>query len=205
MTSAFTRRRLLATTGATLVAAACTSGDDPDDGQVGDLGTVAHVAGLERLTVETYTTLRGLAVEGRLGALIPPAVTEFVTTATGRHQEHLDTWNRLLIAAGRKEVTAADPRFKPRVEAAVSRLVDIPGLVTLALRIEDHTAQTYLQALPDLTAADVIRATAQMLVVDRQHQAFLRYLLGLPAVGSGTVRDANDFAPADPQASLATW
>ena len=199
------RRRFLAATGATVVATACRSGEGTVDGPPGDLETVAGVAGLERLTVETYTTVRDLAVAGRLGALIPPAVTAFVRAAIGRHQEHLDTWNRFLVAAGRPEVDAADLRFKPRVEAAVSRLLDIPGLVTLALHIEDHTAQTYLEALPGLADAEIIRTAARILVVDQQHQAFLRYLLGLPPAGSGTVRDAADFAPANPRASLATW
>lgn len=199
------RRQFLAATGATLALPACRGGDTNGDGAGGDLDTVATVAGLERLTVETYTTLRALAVEGRLGALIPPAVTEFVTTATGRHQEHLDTWNGILVAGGRRKVDAADAGFKPTVEAAMSRLADIPALITLAVRIEDHTAQTYLQALPGLTDAEVITTAARILVVDQQHQAFLRYLLGLGPVGNGTVRDAADVAPADPKASLVTW
>lgn len=206
MTGRLTRRRFLGATGATLAATACRGGQSPGPGgQPAELHTMDHLAGLERLTVETYTTVRELAVIGRLGALIPPAVVEFVTTATGRHQEHLDAWNRTLAAAGRREVSAADVRFKPRVEAAVARLVDIPGLLTLALRIEDHTARTYLEALPTLATPDAIRTAGQIIVVDEAHQAYLRYLLGLSPVGSGTVRDATDFAPADPQASLSTW
>lgn len=206
MTGRLTRRRFLGATGAALAATACRDGPGGGTtGRPGELDGIDHLAGLERLTVETYTALRELAVVGRLGALIPPAVVEFVTTATGRHQEHLDTWNRTLVAAGRQDVTAADARFKPRVEAAVSRLVDIPGLLTLALRIEDHTSRTYLEALPTLATPDTIRTAGQIVAVDQAHQAYLRYLLGLSPVGSGTVRDATDFAPADPQASLSTW
>lgn len=208
MTAPVTRRGLLAGAGAAaaLAASACTRGETGGaGGRSEELATIDHLAGLERLTVETYTTLRDLAVTGRLGALIPPAVVEFVSTATGRHQEHLDGWNQMLVAAGHDEVTAADLRFKPRVEAAVGRLVDIPGLLALALRIEDHTAQSYLQALPALTTPEAIRTAGQIVVVDEQHQAYLRYVLGLSPVGSGTERDARDLAPADPQASLSTW
>ena len=207
MTAAPTRRHFLAGAGVALAATACTGGGgDAGEGlETPDLATAARAAGLEQLTVDTYTTLRARAVEGRLGAVIPPVVTEFVTTATGRHQEHLDAWSRVLVAAGREEGTAADVALKPRVEAALSRLVDIPGLITLALRMEDHTARTYLQAVPTLTDAGLIRTAAQILVVDQQHQTLLPYLLGLYPVGSGTVRDTTDFAPADPQAALAGW
>ena len=207
MTAAPTRRHFLAGAGVALAATACTGGggDAGERRESPDVATAARAAGLEQLTVDTYTTLRARAVEGRLGAVIPPAVTEFVTTAIGRHQEHLDAWSRVLVAPGREEATAADIALTPRVEAALSRLVDIPGLITLALRMEDHTAQTYLQALPTLTDAAVIRTAAQILVVDQQHQSLLRYLLGLYPVGNGTVRDTTDFAPADPRAALARW
>ena len=207
MTAAMTRRHFLVGTGVAVVASACTGGggDAREGPDTPDLAIAARAAGLERLTVDSYTTLRAWAVEGRLGAVIPPAVTEFVTTATGRHQEHLDAWNRVLVAAGREEGTAAGVAIKPRVEAALSRLVDIPGLITLALHMEDHTAQTYLQAVPTLTDAGVIRTAGQILVVHQQHQSLLRYLLGLYPVGNGTVRDTRDFASADPQVALAGW
>lgn len=205
MTAPFSRRRFLGATGVALLATSCRGGGGEVGGEAGEVEAVARLAGLERLWVETYATLRTLAVEGRLGALIPPAVAEFASTATGRHQQHLDAWNRVLLDAGGDEVETADLGLKPRVETAITRLVDIPGLLTLALRIEDHTARTYLEAIPSLAGAEVVRTAAQILVVDRQHQAFLRYLLGLDPVGSGTVPDGSDFAPADPKASLGRW
>jgi hypothetical protein len=193
------RRRFLAgTAGLAVVGAACSGDDDDGGGGTGDLEVAATAAGLERLAVETYTTLTRLAVDGRLGAVVPPAVTGFTSAATGHHQEHLDTWNRLLTAGRRPAVDAADARLKPQVEGAVTRLVDIPGLVTLALRLEDYAAQTYLRAIPTLTSPDSIRTAAQIAVVDEQHQVILRYLLGLYPVGSGLSRDTIEVAPASP-------
>jgi hypothetical protein len=161
-------------------------------------------ARLEKLLVETYTTARTLATQGRLGALVPPAVATLVNTAVGHHQAHMDAWNKVLTGAGRPAATDADQQLRPTVEAAVARLADIPAVATLGLRLEDYASQTYLRALPTLRSPEVVDLAARILVVDEQHQAVLRSLLGLYPVGSGVSRDSVDFAPADPGPSLIT-
>jgi hypothetical protein len=170
----------------------------------GDLDVAALAAGLEKLVTDTYTAVGTMAMQGRLGALIPGAVAEFVDTARNQHQAHMDAWNKLLTGAGRQAVREPDAQLKPAVDAAAAKLVDVPGAATLALRLEDYACQTYLKVLPALTSPDVIKLAARILVVDHQHQAILRYVLGLVPVGSGLGRDTRDFAPSDPRASLVT-
>lgn len=138
------------------------------------------------------------AVQGRFGAAVAPAVVEFLRTAGRQHMEHLDAWNGLLAGGGRPAVSTPDADLKHRVDAAAGRLTDIPGAATLALRLEDYSARTYLDAIPRLQGQDFVRTAAQIVVVDQQHQAVLRYVLGLYPVGSGVVRDTTDFAPSGP-------
>jgi hypothetical protein len=220
------RRRFLAgstiAAGLTVFAVAC--GDDKKDtassgqssdttlattattaaGANTDLDTAAAAAGLEKLAFDTYTAAGQLATSGKLGAAVPPAVVTFVTTAAKQHQESLDAWNKVLTGAGRAAVTTPTASLKPTVDAAAGKLTDVPGAATLALRLEDYASQTYQKVIPTLKSADAIKLAAQINVVGQQHQAILRYVLGLYPVGSGPAKDTRDFAPADPQPSLIT-
>ncbi|HTJ75739.1 MAG TPA: ferritin-like domain-containing protein [Acidimicrobiales bacterium] len=197
------RRRFLAGTAGLAMAATACSDNKKGTGPSDDLATATMLAGLEKLTLDTYTGIGTSFTQGRLGAALPPAVVEALAVAGRQHGEHLDLWNRMLTAAGRAAITGADTALKPAVDQAVSRLVDVPGAATLALRLEDYLSQTYLKAIPTL-GPDTVRAAAQILVVDEQHQAVLRYLLGLSPVGSGLVREPSAFAPAAPQPTLLT-
>lgn len=169
-----------------------------------DLDAAATAARMEKLVVDTYAMARMMATQGQLGAAEPPAVVEFVITAAQQHQEHLDAWNGFLAAGGRAHVSAPDPGLKAAVDTTVGTLVDVPAVARLALRLEDYASQAYLKAIPTLTSRDAISTAARIVVVDQQHQAVLRYLLGLYPVGSGLVRDLVDVAPADPRRSLIT-
>ena len=192
------RRRFLAGSAGLAVAAAACTDNGGDAGADPDVDTARTAARMEKVAVDTFTVMRSIAVQGRLGAAVPQAVVEFLTIATGHHQEHLNTWNRALTAGGRGAVDAPDPKLRQTVDAAMVRLTDIPALVKLALRIEDHASQTYLEAIPTLRSPDAVRTAAQMAVVDQQHQAVLRYILGLYPVGGGVARDTTDFAASDP-------
>lgn len=206
------RRRFLvggsAAAGLATLAVACSKdkGNDPTTTTAAktDLVTATMAAGLEKLAVDTYAAAGALATQGRLGAALPEAVMELMSTAAKQHQEHLDTWNTFLSAAGRPAVTAPDAVLKRTVDAATIELTDVPGAVTLALRLEDYASQTYLKAIPTLRSPDAVKVAARILVVDQQHQAILRYVLGMYPVGSGVVKDTKDFAPADPQLALVT-
>ena len=201
------RRRFLAgsVAGVAALATRCT-GDDGSPASQGsnDLDTAVVAAGVEKLAVDTYTAVGRMATDGKLGAAIPPAVATLVATATGHHHQALISWNKLLTTAGRSEVTAPKEPLRTAVDAAFARLTDIPGMIRLALRLEDYAAQTYLAAIPTLTNADAIRLSAEITVVGHQRQAVLRYLLGLNPVGHGTDPEPSDFAPATPSLSLLT-
>jgi len=178
-------------------------------GAGGDLDVAAAAAGLEKLAVDTYTAAGTLATTGKLGASVPPAVVTYVTTAAKQHQDALDAWNKVLTAGGRQAVTAPTASLAPTVNAAAGKLTDIPGTATLALRLEDYASQTYQKVIPTLKSPDAIKLAAQIAVVESQHQAILRYVLGLYPVGSGPNKASTglanvDFAPSDPQPTLVT-
>ena len=207
------RRQFLAAAALTVAGAACSGGGKKaappgaaSGGGAGpahdDLATVAHAAGLEKLTLDTYTGISTMFTQGRLGAALPAAVVGTLAAAGRQHGEHLDAWNKVLTAARRPAVNAPDPVLAPLVDGAVGSLGDVPAAATLALRLEDYLSQSYLKALPTLTSADLVRTAAQIVVVDQSHQAVLRYLLGLYPVGSGDAPGTRDFAPADPQPGL---
>lgn len=211
------RRQFLAAAALTVAGAACSGGSKKGGaspatapgatgapGPQDDLATVAHAAGLEKLTLDTYTGMSTMFTQGRLGAALPQAVVETLAAAGRQHGEHLNTWNKVLTAAGRPIVNRPDPVLAPVVDAAVGSLGDVPAAATLALRMEDYLSQSYLKVLPTLTSPDLVRTTAQIVVVDHQHQAVLRYLLGLSPVGSGESGTAMNFAPADPRPDLIT-
>lgn len=168
-----------------------------------DLDVATAAAGLEKLAFDTYTAAGQAATGGKLGA-VPPAVANFVTTAAKQHQEALDSWNKVLTGAGKPAVSAPSAALKPAVDAAFAKVTTIPAAATLALRLEDYASQTYQKVIPTLKSADAVKLAAQINVVGQQHQAILRYVLGLYPVGSGPVKDTKDFAPADPQPTLIT-
>ena len=226
--TAVSRRRFLAgsTVAAGLAVFAVACGDDKDDtdsgagGQTGgttattaaganaDLEVAAAAAGLEKLAFDTYTAALAAATANKLGA-VPPAVATFVTTAAKQHQEALDSWNKVLTGAGRPAVTAPSAALAPAVNAEFAKVTTIPGAATLALRLEDYASQTYQSVIPTLKSADAVKLAAQITVVGSQHQAILRYVLGLYPVGSGPGKAANglanvDFAPSNPQPGLIT-
>lgn len=195
--SALSRRRLLTgAVGVALVGGACGRAGGNDDP---DLDIAATAGALERLVTDTYTGTLDAVVQGRLGAAIPEVVVGLLHTGAGQHQAHLDAWNDLLASGGRPAVTEPTPRLKPLVDRAAGRAADIPAAATLVLRLEDYASRTYVQAVPVLRRPDTIRLASQILVVDHQRQAVLRWIVGLPSV-------AADFAPSDPEESRpATW
>jgi len=198
-----TRRRFL--TGSTLAmfAAACTRGDDAD-GPTGDLDTAATAAALEKLAFDHYTGTSRAATDGKLGAAIPPAIATLFITAAGHHRAAMDSWNKLLTAAGRAAVTAPNEKLRLVVDTAAAKVTDIPAAAILALRLEDYASQTYQRALPSLESPEVMRLAAEISVVGHQRQAVLRYLLGFDPVGSGTSRQPGALPPSDPDPGLIT-
>ncbi|MDQ6726945.1 MAG: ferritin-like domain-containing protein [Actinomycetota bacterium] len=178
-------------------------------GGTSDLDVAMAAAGLEKLATDTYKSALDAASSGKLGDAVPPAVAELVTTAMQQHQEALDNWNKVITAAGRPAVNTPSPSLKPAVDAAFAKVKDVPGAATLALRLEDYASQTYQSVIPTLKSADAIKLAAQINVVGSQHQAILRYVLGLYPVGSGVAKAPNglastDFAPSNPVPSLIT-
>lgn len=192
------RRRFLVGAGAVgvaAVAAACGGDDDAVEtgtgsdnetttsaaeskGGSGDVEVAKVAAGLEVLAVNTYKAALDAATAGKLGE-VPPAVGEYVKTAMGHHQEHLDAWNKVITGADGKEVTEPNAKLKPVVDAEFAKVKDVAGAAKLALMLEDIAAQTYLKVLPTLKSKDAIKLAGSIQAVDQQHQAILLFALGM--------------------------
>ena len=178
--------------GVAAVAAACGSDDDPavESGSEGDTSTTAAggdanadvevakvAAGLEVLAVATYKAAGEAAGANKLGP-VPPAVGEFVKTAMGHHQEHLDAWNKVITGAGETAVTEPNAKLKPVVDAEFAKVKDVGGAAKLALMLEEIASQTYLKVLPTLKSADAVKLAGSIQAVDQQHVAILYFALG---------------------------
>lgn len=144
----------------------------------GDVAVATLAAGLEVLAVGTYKAALDAAGAGKLGK-VPPAVAEFVKTAMAQHQVHLDMLNTVITGAGKPKVTAPNAALKPTVDKAFAKVKDAAGAAGLALMLEEIAAQTYLKAIPALTQKASIMLAGQIFIIDQQHQAILRYALGM--------------------------
>lgn len=199
-----TRRGLLTGTIAGVVATACGRNTGPTDP---DLRAATAAAGVERVAIDSYEMIRDLLTKGALGAKETDAVATFVVTAADQHHKAMEQWTSVLAAGGRGPVDAPDRRLKPVADTALNDLRDVVGVARLALQLEDYASQTYLQLIPTLQKPSTAMLAGQLLVVDQQHQAVLRYLIGLYPVGSGMdnpLPTTFAFAPAEPRASLVT-
>lgn len=158
---------------------ATTTGDDDDDKGKGnaDVEVAKVAAGLEVLAVATYKAAGEAAGANKLGP-VPPAVGEFVKTAMGHHQEHLDAWNKVITGAGETAVSEPNAKLKPVVDAEFAKVKDAGGAAKLALMLEEIAAQTYLKVLPTLQSPEAVKLAGSIQAVDQQHQAILLFALG---------------------------
>lgn len=181
------RRRFLAATAVaatSAVAAAATgcSGDTRTRLATGgatdtDLAAATHLAGLEVVAAHTYE-IAADAVKSRLLGVVPFGVNEYIATGIAHHWAHLKAWNELLTKAGRATVTAPDDEFKPRIDARLTEVNDLPKALYLMEMLEDTLSQTYLKAIGRLRSERAIRTAAAIQVVDQQHLAIIRYIVG---------------------------
>jgi hypothetical protein len=143
----------------------------------GDVAVADLAARLENLAMDTYDALLATASAGRLGT-VPALIGAIVTTAKAQHIEHLAVWNRVMRAAGKPEVNTPDEGLKPTIDSMLAGVQDPTGAAQLALLVEEILADTYLKAIPTLADKESVRAAAQILATDQQHQAILRFALG---------------------------
>ncbi|PZS32224.1 MAG: hypothetical protein DLM59_08605 [Pseudonocardiales bacterium] len=142
-----------------------------------DNAALATNASLENLAVFAYTTALTDAGKGKFGA-VPPAVANFATVAMKQHTEHATAFNSALTNAGGKAFTNPDPALRDAVLKMYGDIKDLPGLLKLALMLEDTAAATYTKQMGTLTSPDGLAAVATIAPVERQHVAILHFVLG---------------------------
>ena len=161
----------------------------------GDLAVGAMAASLENLAVYLYTAAQDAVTAGTLGT-VPPALIRFIRTAAAQHEQHAQAWNAALKAAGLPAVTATDPSLTPTINHSFARVTDAASLSSVALLIENITAQTYQSAISSLAAPNAVAMAAAIHPVEMQHAAILYYLLGQYPGVQGNAQ--NMFAKGDP-------
>ena len=143
----------------------------------GDLGVAALAAGLEVLAVSTYQQALDAAGTGALGE-VPPAVSEYVTTALAHHQSHLEAWNLAITDNGGTAVTEPNATLAPVVTEMFGAVTDVAGAAMLALELETIAAHTYLSAIPLIQSPEYRGLAGSIQIIDQQHQSVLLFALG---------------------------
>jgi Ferritin-like domain len=143
----------------------------------GDLQVVAMAASLENSGIATYAAGIKAATAGKLGT-VPPAVVTFAETAMAQHKDHMQAWNAVLTAAGKKPVTAVDPVVQPTINTAFAKVTNVTGLAELALMVENIAGETYQNGLTVIKSAAGIKTAASIQPVEFQHAAILSFVLG---------------------------
>lgn len=176
---------LAATAGAAMAAVTVTAGCGSDTrtrlatggASDTDLTAATHLAGLEVVAAQTYE-IAADAVKSRLLGTVPFGVNEYIATGIAHHRAHQKAWNQLLTKANRSAVTVPDGTLKPRIDTKLTEVDDLPKALYLMEMLEDTLAQTYLKAIGKLHSERAIRTAAAIQVVDQQHLAIIRYIVG---------------------------
>ena len=142
-----------------------------------DLATAAAVASLEVLLVNAYGAVREAADAVSLGA-VAPAVTTYLSTAIGHHQAALQSWNDVLVAAGRPAATTSPLDLTVSTNEQFEVVRDIPGAAGVLRSLETTAAATYLYAVRTLRSPATISLAASILPVDRRHVSALLFFTG---------------------------
>jgi len=143
----------------------------------GDLAVAQLAAGLEVLAVATYQQALDAAGSGALGE-VPPAVSEYVTTALSHHQSHLESWNKAITDGGGEAVTEPNATLAPVVAEKFAAVTAVAGAAMLALELETIASHTYLAAIPVLESPENIGLAGSLQIIDQQHQSVLLFALG---------------------------
>jgi hypothetical protein len=157
----------------------------------GDVDIAKLAASLEVLAVGTYKAATDAAVAGKLG-LVPPAVGQFITTASAHHQAALDKLNAFIGTP----VTDPPADLKATVDAQFAQVTDVIGAAKLALLLEQTAADTYQGAVGSLTSPAAIQLAGSIQVIDQQHAAILLFVLGMYPVPDTFQTGAKAYKPA---------
>lgn len=158
-----------------------------------DVAALQTAASLENVAVSVYTAALDLdAVRGANAT-----VRTFLTTTRNQHADHAAAFNAAVTQAGGAVQTNPDPRYDAVVQEAPFRTV--ADVVTLASRIEDAAAQTYVRATA-LASTPALRSLfVSVAAVEAQHSAVLlavRALLAAAPAGQVTLQPAVGGLPA---------
>ena len=142
-----------------------------------ELATIALLAAIEVLAVESYETARHAAVSGDLGA-VPPALAQYLDAGLQHHQVALRVWNEALARHEVAPVTEPPAALAQTVNGELATAGDTAGVAGVVLSLEQSVAGTYHDALTDLVSGAGALLAGSILAIDRQHVAVLLFMAG---------------------------
>ncbi len=178
-----TRRSLIAAAGgvgAGLLGSGLTgcSSQRPTSVYTGDTRTIALAAALENQLADVYDTMLATLRARKADAGPVAAFAQFLSTARTHHAEHAKTWNALLRAAHKPEITGAPLASHPAAASEAAAATTISALAALATRLENRAARTHLAALGTLSTAPAICAAAAIAPIEAMHAAVVDCITG---------------------------
>ncbi len=157
--------------------AGCSS-QKPTTAYTGDTRTIALAAAIENQLTDVYDAMLATLRARRAGSGSVAAFAQFLSTASTHHVEHAKTWNALLRAAHKPEITGVPLASHPAAASEAAAATTITALAALAARLENQAARTHLAALSTLSATPGICAAAAIAPIEAMHAAVVDCITG---------------------------
>ncbi|HZP53403.1 ferritin-like domain-containing protein [Actinocrinis sp.] len=142
-----------------------------------DARTFALAAAVENQLTDIYGAMLA-ALRAQKADPPAPAFTQFLITASAHHAEHAKSWNSLLRAAHKPEITGVPLAGHAALKDQVAGQTTAAALARLAGQLELQAARTHLAALSNLTDTPGISAAAGIAPIEAMHAAVVDCIMG---------------------------
>ncbi|MHB8293926.1 MAG: ferritin-like domain-containing protein [Acidimicrobiales bacterium] len=147
-----------------------------------DIETLQTAAAIENLAVLMYGQLRALASLSGPGSV--PFVLEVIDRTRADHVEHAVSYNATITTLHGRQQQGVDPVLDTSlISPGLAGATTAVQALTLASKLENISAQTYVANLSRLTDTQARKVTASVAGVEAQHLSVLAMLLDLLNVG----------------------
>lgn len=153
------------------------SGPRPASAYTAQARTIALAAAVENQLIDVYDTMLATLRAGKAGP-VAPAFGQFLATARSQHAEHAKTWNSLLRAAHKPEITGVPLAGHAALLDQAAAHTALTALATLAEHLETRAARTHLASLGSLSDAAGICAAAGIAPIEAMHAAVVDCIVG---------------------------
>lgn len=147
-----------------------------------DVQMLQTAAALENLAVAVYTNPAAQQLVAGTGN---PVLVAFVTKTVEQHTDHAKAFNAAAVTLGGKPQMNIDKAvFDAVVTPALGKITGPPGVIDLAIILEDAAAQTYVKFAGEAGDPRTLSPFATIAPVEAQHAAVLRTVKALLEAGA---------------------